>query len=247
VAQAARLADRPVDVLVEVDSGFHRTGLPPGPDVVELATAIGQTPHLRFQGLMAYAGHIAGETDPERIRRIVQDEDTLLGEQVAQLRRAGLEVTTVSVGGTVLSQHLDLLHHATEVRPGMYVFNDMGIVERGAATVADCALRVVTTVVSRPAPGRAVLDAGSKTLSTDGPVRGSYGYVVEHPAWRVARLSEEHAVVETGPDDAAAIGELVHVIPNHVCTVVNLHDRLVAVRQGRVEALWPVVARGRVR
>ena len=117
-------------------------------------------------------------------------------------------------------------------------------------SVEDCALRVRTTVVSRPAPHRATLDSGSKTLSADeAPAAGGgFGLVVEYPEARLAKLSEEHGHLELAvPGPRPAIGEIVTVIPNHACAVSNLHDAVVARRAGAAPALWPVAARGKVR
>lgn len=245
--RAAAVAGGTIAVLVEVDTGFHRCGLTGGA-VAELAEAIHRAPGLRLAGLTSFAGHISGNTDPAVIRRIVEADDAELGHYAATLRERSLPVATVSVGGTILSHHMETLRHATEIRPGIYVFNDMGIVLSGAADLSQCACRVWATVVSRPAPDRAVLDAGSKMLSTDGPIRGAYGQVVDHPTWTLARISEEHAVVVfRGDRDVPAIGQRVAVIPNHVCTVINLQERIFGVRNRQVVASLPVLARGGTR
>lgn len=135
----------------------------------------------------------------------------------------------------------------TECRPGNYVYNDASQVALGTCRLEDCAMTVVATVVSVPAPDRAVLDAGSKTLSSD-PLRprsGGHGFLLGH-ASRIDRLSEEHGVVRIEPGESFRVGERVRVVPNHACVVSNLHDRVFAVREGRVEAEWRVAARGRV-
>ncbi len=244
LAQAAALAQKPVRVLVEVDTGFHRCGLA-GSGVTDLASAIAKEPGLELAGLMSFAGHIAGNTNQDRIAAIIAEDDEILGRHKDDLLKVGLEIDTVSVGGTILSHNLDYLKYATEIRPGIYVFNDMGIVRSGAATVDDCAARIWATVVSRPGPERAVLDAGSKMLSTDGPLDGSYGYVVGHPGWKIARISEEHAVVEFQDGSGAPdIGQRVQIIPNHVCTVINLQNSVVGVCGGQVRATLPIMARG---
>ena len=136
----------------------------------------------------------------------------------------------------------------TECRPGNYVFHDATQVSLGTCSLEDCALTVVTTVVSVPAPGRAVLDAGSKTLSSDGlrPQPGGYGWILGRRS-RIERLSEEHGVIAVAEGESFRVGERVRVLPNHACVVANLHDRLLAVSGGRVEAILHVAARGRVR
>jgi D-serine deaminase-like pyridoxal phosphate-dependent protein len=136
----------------------------------------------------------------------------------------------------------------TECRPGVYVYNDASQVSLGACALADCAMTVLATVVSAPAPDRAVVDAGSKTLSTDPlrPREGGYGFVLGRKS-RLSRLSEEHGVIEVVPGEAFRVGERVRILPNHACVVSNLHDRLLGVRAGVVETALTVAARGRVR
>ncbi len=243
-ALAGQMAGRPVNVLAEVDTGFHRCGLT-GSALVELALTIHGTPGVRFGGLMSFAGHISGHTDVTRITALIDDEDLMLGDLVRQITAHKVPVDVVSVGGTILSHHLDRLKTATEVRPGIYIFNDMGIVAGQAATLDQCGARVWATVVSHPDSRRLVLDSGSKMLSTDGPIDGCYGHIVEHPQWRIVRLSEEHAVVELPVGaPSAAIGSLVSIIPNHICTVMNLQNTVTAIRQGSVVTTWPIMARG---
>lgn len=247
VSRAARLSGHSVGVLVEVDTGFHRLGLI-GPAVADLAELVSATPGVQFRGLMSFAGHIAGQTDPGVIARIIDEEDQQLARTRELVSSRGVKVEVVSVGGTILANHMHRLKTATEVRPGIYIFNDRGIVLAQAASVEQCATRIWTTVVSRPAPDRLVLDAGSKMLSTDGPLAGSYGLIVEHPDWRIIRLSEEHAVVAL-PEEPGRIdiGRIVSVIPNHVCTVMNLQNRVIALRHGKVETTLAVTARGGTR
>jgi D-serine deaminase-like pyridoxal phosphate-dependent protein len=135
----------------------------------------------------------------------------------------------------------------TECRPGNYVFHDASQVSLGVCAPEDCALTVLATVVSVPAADRAVVDAGSKTVSSD-PLRprgAGFGFVVGRRS-RVARLSEEHGVIEVVPGESFRVGERIRILPNHACVVANLHDRLLGIRAGRLETELPVAARGRV-
>ena len=121
----------------------------------------------------------------------------------------------------------------------------------GACRLEDCAARVVTTVVSTAVPGRAIIDAGSKTLSSDllgsGPKSG-YGYVVEAPDAPIIKLNEEHGHLDiTRSAHKFQVGEVLTVIPNHVCTCVNMHDVAFTLRNGMVVGSWPVAARGKIR
>lgn len=244
VSLAAQLSGRPIDVLVEIDTGFHRCGLT-GSAVVELASAIYQEPLIHFRGIFSFAGHVAGNTDPAIIQKIIEEEDQQMAHYAASLQSQNLPVDIISVGGTILSHNMQYLRHATEIRPGIYIFNDMGIVSSGSATVSQCAARVWTTVVSVPEPQRAILDAGSKVLSSDGPIHGSYGYVVGKPHWIITRLSEEHAIVEiTRGTQTPEIGDRVSIIPNHICPVINLQTSLVGVKNDQISGTWPILARG---
>jgi D-serine deaminase-like pyridoxal phosphate-dependent protein len=224
----------PLRVLVECDTGAGRMGTPTPAATVELAQAIAGLPGLWFEGLMTYP--ITDET-----ARFV--EATL-----TKLDRAGLRAHTVSTGGTPAYPRAHTVPGVTEHRAGTYVFNDRATVAAGVADWDDCAMRIRTTVVSRPAPDRAILDAGSKTLSSDLLGQTGYGRIVEYPEAVIARLNEEHGIVDLAacarrPD----VGEIVSIIPNHTCVVTNLHDALVGVRDGRAEVVWPVAARGAVR
>ena len=145
--------------------------------------------------------------------------------------------------------HADEAPVTTEYRPGTYVYNDRSLVARGACGWEDCALSVLATVVSVPAPNRAVIDAGSKTLAMDPSAsHPGHGFVVGHPEATIARLSEEHGVVLLPPgEEGFRVGDRVEVIPNHVCPVVNLQDQLVILRDGRAVDTWDIAARGKVR
>jgi D-serine deaminase-like pyridoxal phosphate-dependent protein len=135
----------------------------------------------------------------------------------------------------------------SEYRVGTYVFFDRNCLAEGAARPDDIALTVLTTVVSRPARERAILDAGSKTLTSDTSFEPGYGLILEAQRSRIARLSEEHGHVELADGDALELGQRVHVVPNHVCPAVNLADELWVRKDGAIVDRWPVAARGRTR
>jgi D-serine deaminase-like pyridoxal phosphate-dependent protein len=154
----------------------------------------------------------------------------------------------VSVGSTPAAFATTTVEGVTEMRPGTYVFNDNTGFRIGTKP-EDCALRILATVTSRPAPDRAVVDAGSKVLTSDPSVgRPGHGYIVEYPDAVIERLSEEHGVVRL-PESARGmkVGDKVEIIPNHVCPTVNLQDELYLVRDGELAETWPVIARGKVR
>ncbi len=235
---AARFADagHPLPVLVECDTGAGRCGVTTPAEVVPLARAIAAAPGLRFGGLMTY---------PPRGR---QDEVAAwLAEALALLQQDGIEAPVVTSGGSPDLYAAHDVAGVTEHRPGTYIYSDRMQVGWGLGTLEDCALTVLATVVSRPTPTRAVLDAGSKALAADTCELPGHGHLVEYPGAVLAKLSEEHGVVDLGPSKARpAIGEKVRVIPNHACVVTNLFDRVHLVSGGEVADVVPVTSRGRL-
>lgn len=233
--EAMRQAGLVLPVLVECDTGGERCGVQTPEEAVGLARIVAGLPGLRFEGLMTYPakGRVAATA-------------AWLAEAKAALARAGLEPRVVSTGGTPDLFRAHEVEVATEHRPGTYVYSDRSLAD-GPKELADCALRVLATVVSRPTEGRAILDAGSKTLSSDTLGLDGFGHVVEYPCLRIAQLSEEHGHVDCAESEARPrIGERVTIIPNHACVVSNLHDLVHGVRGDRVERVFRVEARGRV-
>jgi D-serine deaminase-like pyridoxal phosphate-dependent protein len=241
ISDAAAAAGVTVPLLIECDTGGARAGVQTPEEALELAGTLARLPGVRFEGLMTFPTH--PKTTP-----------AFLDEALGLLKRAGLEARVVSGGGTPQSWTAHQVPQLTEHRAGTYVYNDHNTLAAGTCTLDEVALRIHATVVSRPTPERAILDTGSKTLSSDlhkNPLRGhgrSYGLIVEYPDAVIGALSEEHGVVDLAACRARpAIGERVTVVPNHCCVVSNLHDRVYAVRDGRVETVWTVAARGTVR
>jgi D-serine deaminase-like pyridoxal phosphate-dependent protein len=247
--QVGQMTDSVIGVLVEVDSGFHRCGLPPGPAVADLARYVESLPHLRWDGLMVFGGHMSRERDPVVLRRLVHEEDEVVGTLVATLRSSDLSPRIVSTGGTPQAACMDEIQHATELRPGTYIYNDVATVRSGAAAWEDCAATVLATVVSRPDPRWAVVDAGSKALSSDGHPDGGHGAIVGRPDLVVTRLSEEHGILEerAGGQVDLAIGERIRIVPNHVCTAVAQHDAAWLIGADGALTVLPIAGRGRVR
>ncbi len=236
LSEAFAGAAQPLGVLVECDTGAARCGVASAEAVVELATRIDRLEGLVFAGLMTYPAK--GGT------AAVQ---AFMTEAKAALGRAGLEAGIVSSGG---SPDMWRAHEAPvvqEYRVGTYIYYDRSLVAAGAATLDDCALRVHATVVSRPTPDRAILDAGSKSLSSDLLGLSGHGLIVEYPMAEIGGLSEEHGHVDLSRSAARpAVGERVTIVPNHACVVSNLVDEVVAARGDRVERRFVVAARGRV-
>jgi D-serine deaminase-like pyridoxal phosphate-dependent protein len=219
-----RAARRTLDVLLKIDCGFHRVGVEPA-QALDVARAVAELPGIRLRGIFTHAGQAYHAGTPAEVADIGRGEGETVAALAAQMRVAGV----------------------TACRPGNYVYCDASQVALGVCSPKDCALTVVSTVVSVPAADRAVVDAGSKTLSSD-PLRpraGGHGLVLETSS-RLERLSEEHGVIRVEPGDRFRVGQRVAILPNHACVVSNLHDRVYGVRGGAVEAELRVAARGRV-
>ena len=186
--------------------------------------------------------------DPEQVRSTALAAGETLVRTADEVRAAGLEVSVVSVGLTVAAKITPTVDGITESRPGTYAFYDRSSVLHGTPWER-CAATVLATVVTRPAPDRAYLDSGSKTLTSDAPLMKplapGYGHVVGHPDWTISALSEEHGWVTIPPDDPVRIGDRVEVIPNHICPSVNLFDEMTLVRGDTVVGQWEVAARGK--
>ena len=236
-AQAARASGRPIGALIEFDSGARRTGVASVAEAVALAHAAREC-GLLCHGLMTYP---AGPTTAEFIA-------------AAKLADEGL--TDFSAGGTPNAARMHEVAGVTEMRVGTYIYNDRTMAGLGAASLDDCALHVHATVVSRPAPDRAIIDAGSKTLSSDllppdliqRGLGSGYGLVLEYPGAVIERVNEEHGMLDLSAcARRPEIGERVRIVPNHVCVVTNLHDEVVLARDGVVSEIVPVAARGRTR
>lgn len=236
--QAARLSERPLKVAVECDTGRKRAGVETPAEAIALAKQIGATAGLSFAGFMLYPtedGWPAAQTFYD---------DALRG-----VREAGLEPAMVSTGGSPNLKNLGKLKGATEHRPGTYIYNDRMQIAAGVVTRDDCALRIYTTVVSRAAQDRGIVDAGSKTLTSDpGGGLDGFGLILEHPHARIVRFAEEHGMLDLSRSNARpAIGDVLRVIPNHVCVVVNMVDEVLMVRGEEIVGTLAVAARGKLR
>jgi D-serine deaminase-like pyridoxal phosphate-dependent protein len=247
IESARRIAGTGASVLIEIDSGHHRTGVRPA-DAGQLALAVSEL-GLTVDGVFTFPGHgtahAANATATDVRMQAAREQETALAEAAASLREAGIEPTIVS-GGSTPTAALRQDGQINELRPGVYVFNDAMQVALGSCGVEDVALAAAATVVSVPAADRFVLDAGSKVLGAD-PNAWSpgYGLVPAYPGSKVVQLSEHHAVVQL-PEGATAPrhGDRVAIIPNHVCNAVNLAAELVIVRDGKHVDSWLVAARG---
>jgi len=234
--KAAEIAGRDLEVVVECDTGRKRAGVETPGEAVELARQIAAAKGLAFAGFLMYP--------PETGWPATQD---FLDTANAGLREAGLEAGIVSTGGSPNIPNIGKLKGATEHRSGTSIFNDRMQIAAGVATLEDCALTVYATVVSRAGPERGILDSGSKTLTSDKGSLDGHGHILEYPLARIAQFAEEHGFLDlSGSNERPDIGEVVRVVPNHVCVVVNMVDRLVTGRGDTLVGELPVAARGRL-
>ena len=224
-----------VRFLVECDTGYGRNGVQTPDAALELARLVMDMPGMQFDGLMTF---------PNK----VPDTAKFLERALQLFQGGGIRVPVVSGGGTPALGSVSQFPMMTEHRAGTYLYNDVMMVSSGAATWQDCAMHVRVTVISRPAPDRAILDAGSKVLTSDQYYVQNHGRIVEYPDAVIASLSEEHAIVDlSGCRERPGVGDLVNVIPNHCCVVSNMVDEVYGIRGEQVEVVWPVAARGAVR
>jgi len=236
LAEAAARAGSTLGVLVECDTGRKRAGVETPAEAIALARAIADQDMLEFAGFLLYPPESA-----------MAETRRFFAEALAGVRADGLVPRIVSTGGTPNIANLGKIAGATEHRAGTYVFNDRMMLACGAATIDDCALNIVATVVSRAGADRGIVDSGSKTLTSDTGGLDGHGLILEHPQARIAKFAEEHGFLDLSAcNDRPRVGDVVRIIPNHVCVVVNMVDRLIATRADRIVGEIPVAARGRI-
>ena len=221
-----------IETLVEIDVGVGRCGAQSPEQAVEIAQACSN-----FQGIFYWPSWL----DEAGFHAACGKIEAVL----EALAATGLDSKIVSGGSTPGAAKTPLIPQTTEIRPGTYVFYDASSLHANLCTEADCALRVLTTVVSTAVPGQCVIDAGSKTFSSDQTFGvGTFGHFIGR-GWTMRKMNEEHGYVEI--DGKPRVGEKIWVVPSHVCATVNLHDEIAYGRGGRVEGRWRVAARGKVR
>lgn len=237
IGEAARASNHIIGVLVEFDSGNKRTGVTSVAQALELARCVQQMPGLRFDGLMTYPSTVATAR--------------FVAEARSEFDKAGIPISVVSGGGTPNAWAAHEIAGLTEVRVGTYIYHDRATVGAGAATLDECAFHLHATVISRPTEDRAVIDAGSKSLSSDqlDPSFGKgYGLILGYEDAVIERLNEEHGIVDLSRcATKPVVGERLRIVPNHVCVVSNLHDEVAVCRGDELVAMWPVAARGKTR
>lgn len=258
-SEAMHRAGRALDVLVKVDVGFHRCGIDPDGDPLAFLQAVARLPGVRLRGLLSHAGHAYHAASEDDLGAIARQEAGTLSQLRERAAASGIALDEISVGATPTLRFSVGQKGITELRPGNYVYFDRTQVALGAASLDDCALTVMATVVSKPAADRIILDCGTKTLTSDqarGITRAAgYGAVLVgsgdasrqvDETLTIERLSEEHATVRVTGGTRLEPGDRVRVVPNHSCVVSNLVDVVRLVEGDRVIDTIPVAARGRI-
>ncbi|WP_448032781.1 D-TA family PLP-dependent enzyme [Bradyrhizobium liaoningense] len=235
--KAAAASGRPLSVVVECDTGRKRAGVETPAEAIALAREIAASKGLEFAGFMLYPTE-TGWAEAQKF----------YDEALAGVRAHGLDAKIVSTGGTPNLVNIGKLKGGTEHRFGTYIYNDRMQVAAGVASWDDCALHIYSTVVSRAAPERGILDAGSKTLTSDTGGLDGHGLILEHPEAKIAKFAEEHGFLDLSRSNTRPnVGDVVRIVPNHVCVVVNMMDEVVMVRGEEIIGTLPVAARGKLR
>jgi D-serine deaminase-like pyridoxal phosphate-dependent protein len=250
IARAAAAAGVQIPLLIEVDTGLRRLGVLPH-QALDLARELAELDGIELAGVFTHEGHVYTDARLAKEKQaMTQAACAAVVETAESIRADGIPIATVSVGSSGTFRFAVECKNVTEVRPGTYVFNDLSQLLQGAATQADIAAFVIATVVGRPEATRAVIDAGSKVLTSDRLIVGdpdrTFGSVAGYPGAFVTRLSEEHGLVELPPGTDVRVGDRVAIVPNHICPVINLTDSVSVVADGVFAERWLVAARGRV-
>ncbi|GIO67787.1 alanine racemase [Paenibacillus cookii] len=250
LSQEAVRAGITLSVRLEIDTGLARTGVRPD-EAVELAKRIAELPGLDLSGIFTFKGAVfegAGTLDLEAAG---QEEGRIMVETAERLRAAGIAIRDVSVGSTPTAPYAAAVEGITEVRPGTYIFYDRMLAVMGACSKEDWAAKVLVTVVSVPAEDRLVVDGGSKTFATDvqpgqPPLHlKGFGEIVGHPDAVFEKMNEEHGMIRTQGPHGLHVGDILEIVPNHICSTVNLHNEVFASKDGSIRAI-PVLARGKL-
>lgn len=234
-------------VMLAIDSGLGREGIAVD-KAPEIAAAIHAVPGIELVGIYTHEGTTYSARDPADLTRQARAAGELMVGVAKAIRARGIALPIVSLGASASARDVAHVPGVTQIRPGIYAFNDVGQIALGNATLATTAVRVIATVVSHPEPGRACIDAGSKSLSTDlvpaAAHRGEYpgmGLLVNAPGWVIDRMSEEHGWLRwtgAGEPTQLPVGMRLEIVPNHVCMAFAMLRRASVVMDGAVSERW---------
>ena len=245
-SRLATSAGRTLPVLLEIDSGMRRTGIP-ADEAGDVGSKIAALPGLELTGILTHAGHAHDVTAQPEIEAVARDEARAMQQAVEDLSRRGVDVQVVSAGSTITAPYLTADDGITEIRPGTYVFNDLRTLEMYACTPDQIAAAILATVVST-SQDHLVLDAGNKTLTMTSTPQHGLGKIRGHPRSSFLRLSEEHGVASVGDTDAQLhVGDRVEVLPIHICVCVDLQQEAYGISQGSITEVIRIDAARRSR
>ncbi|GCE45888.1 D-serine deaminase-like pyridoxal phosphate-dependent protein [Thermosporothrix hazakensis] len=247
LSKAACEAGVTLFVRIEINSGLNRSGIQPE-RAASLCRLVLDAPGLELDGIFTFRGISFPDAPSQEAEVLGRLEGELMVDLANCLRADGIPINEVSVGSTPSGEYAARVSGVTEIRPGTYVFFDRMTMQSGTSTLDEIALSILTTVVSRPAPDIAIIDAGAKAFSGDVIPQNAglqgYGVTTDGVSGIVIKMSEEHGFVKLAPGFQPEIGEKLAFFPNHVCTSVNLSNELLLVREGKVTEVLPVAARG---
>ncbi len=242
--QAMREAQLSIDVLIDINVGQNRCGVMPG-EALQLAQYLDQLSNIHLVGVQGYEGHLQHIHDPEERTQRCLKAMKLLTDTATNLRSAGFPIEVVTTGGTGTAEICAGCDGVTEVHPGSFIFMDTDY-RNAIGPVYSNALTILSTVISRPASNRAVVDAGLKSLSIDSGMPEPRGL----PGITYRPGGDEHGILtwdSSVPTNLQPqVGDRIAFIPSHIDTTINLHDYYYAYRDGKLEAIWQVAARGKV-
>ena len=240
-------------VLLIIDTGLGRDGVLPQ-DAPKIAQAIDAIPGIKVVGVMTHEGTVYGAPDKVSMIAAAKKVSEMMVETSQAINSAGVNISRVSMGSSASARVAATVAGVNQIRPGIFAFNDLGQIALGNATLQSCAVRILSTVVSRPTSTTAVIDAGSKSLSADllpaKEHRDEYpghGLIIGKSGWIIERLSEEHGMLKwmgDGEPSSLDIGEQIQIIPNHVCTTFSSLNESVVVSKGEVINRWRTFAPG---
>lgn len=246
IAAAAAHEGMTVPVLIEVDTGYGRAGARSAEEALALVRFVSGTAGLHLAGIFTYEGQVYRQPDAAERERVAQRAAQALRNLAAAMAAQGTPAAEISVGSTPGSVVMAHEPGITEMRCGVYIFNDRTHITLGGSP-EDCALTVIATVISVRPDGRVVLDAGVKALAGDCtyPDR-CYGAILGRPDLAFPAATEEHGHLQATGEPRLRVGDRLRIIPIHACTCVNMHDSMVAHRGERVEDTWPIIGRGKL-
>lgn len=251
LSEKAKLHDQNVEVRLEVDTGLKRTGVQYD-NAIKLATTIANLENIKMTGIYTFKGAVFKGRPTMDLRKAGLEEGELMVSLADEMRDKGLEIKDVSVGSTPTAKYVAQVDGITEIRPGTYVFYDRMQAKYDVCDLDNCAAKVIATIVSMPSEDLLIIDGGSKTFATDvqpdtEPLKmKGFGDIIDFPDANLERMTEEHGMIRVKPGHNLKIGDTVKIIPNHICSTVNLHNSVYVVHEeGSIEEL-SVLARGKL-